>query len=195
MRGRYLLAVFLAAVLTTVLAAFNTQAAEFENIQVRLDNGVYRVHAEARIDAGIQAVRDVITDYNHMHWITGAVLKAEVLERPAPGIAIVFVRSRACFSIFCKTIEQVQRADSRDDDVIVFETLPSRGDLKHGRSEWRLQKIGDAQTRLRWNMSMEPDFWVPWLIGPGLITSGLADEGRDMINGIEKLANEREARR
>ncbi|HEX7047662.1 MAG TPA: SRPBCC family protein [Gammaproteobacteria bacterium] len=186
MKKRYLLLAF--------LSAFSTQAAEFENIDVSLENGVYRVHAQARIDAGIQAVRHVITDYNHMHWITGAVLKAEVLERPAPDVAIVFVRSRACFSIFCKTIEQVQRADSRDDDVIVFETLPERGDLKQGRSEWRLQKIGDGQTRLSWDMMMEPDFWVPWLIGPGLIQSGLADEGRDMINGIEKLANEREAR-
>lgn len=180
--------------LLVLLPAFSVQAAEFESIDVRFEDDVYRVHAVARIDAGMRAVRAVITDYDHMHWITGAVLEAKVLERPAQDIAVVFVRSRACFSIFCKTIEQVQRVDSRDANAIIFETIPGRGDLKRGSSEWNLETIDEGRTRLTWNMEMEPDFWVPWLIGPGLVTSGLADEGRDMINGIEKLANEREAR-
>lgn len=182
-------------VVPLVLLSFGSHAAEFESLEVRLVDDVYHVHAEARIDAGTEAVRAVITDYNHMHWITGAVLKAEVLERPAPGVVILFVRSRACFGIFCKTIEQVQQADARDAGIVSFETVPGRGDLKQGRSEWRLRALGGGRTQLTWDMSMEPDFWVPWLIGPGLIQSGLADEGRDMINGIEKLANEREARR
>ena len=177
-----------------LLPAFGT-AAEFDAIDVRRDDGVYIVHAEARINAGIDAVRAVVTDYNHMHWITGAVLKAKTLERPEPGIAVVFVRSRACFSIFCKTIEQVQRVDARERGRIVFETLAGRGDLKRGHSIWQLTAIDVHETRVTWDMLMEPDFWVPPLIGPGLITSGLADEGRDMINGMEKLAREREARR
>ncbi len=183
-----------AGLLLALLPASVVDAAEFESIDVRVEDDVYHVHAEAHIDAGMKAVRAVITDYDHMHWITGAVLESEVLERPAPGVAVVFVRTRACFSFFCKTIEQVQRVNARDANVIVFETQAG-GDLKQGRTEWRLREIGERRTRLTWDMTMEPDFWVPWLIGPGLITSGLADEGRDMINGIEKLANEREARR
>jgi hypothetical protein len=178
-----------------VLLVSASHAAEFDSIEVRRDDGIYTVHARARVDANINAVRAVVTDYNHMHWITGAVLKAETLDRPEPGVATVFVRSRACFSIFCKTIEQVQRADARDSDRVVFVTLPGRGDLKQGRSEWRLEEIDAGRTALTWDMLMEPDFWVPPLIGPGLIESGLADEGRDMINGIEKLAKERESRR
>ncbi len=178
-----------------MLLAAGSHAAEFGNIDVELDDGIYTVHAEARIDAGISAVRAVITDYNHMHWITGAVLKAETLERPERDVAIVFVESRACFSIFCKTIEQVQHADARDPSRIVVTTLPGRGDLKQGRTVWQLERIDAQSTKLSWDMLMEPDFWVPPLIGPGLIRSGLADEGRDMINGIEKLAKERESRR
>ncbi|HEX6930162.1 MAG TPA: hypothetical protein VF267_12975, partial [Gammaproteobacteria bacterium] len=104
--------------------AFDVQAAEFERIDVRLEDDVYHVHAEARIDAGMSAVRAVITDYNHMHWITGAVQEAEVLERPEQGIAIIYVQSRACFAIFCKTIEQVQRVNARDERLVVFDTLP-----------------------------------------------------------------------
>lgn len=172
-----------------------SHAAEFDSVEVRRNGGIYTVHARARIDANVSAVRAVVTDYNHMHWITGAVLKAETLDRPEPGVATVFVRSRACFSIFCKTIEQVQRADARDPERVVFVTLPGRGDLKQGRSEWLLKEIDAGHTALTWDMLMEPDFWIPPLIGPGLIESGLADEGRDMINGIEKLAKERESRR
>lgn len=178
-----------------MLLASGSHGAEFDSIEVQRNDGIYTVHARARIDAGAKAVRAVVTDYNHMHWITGAVLKAETLERPEPGVAIVFVRSRACFSIFCKTIEQVQQADARDPARIVFVTLPGRGDLKQGRSEWQLKEIDAHHTELTWDMLMEPDFWIPPLIGPGLIESGLADEGRDMINGIEKLAKERESRR
>lgn len=174
----------------------NAAAAEFESLQVRHEGGDYTVEASARIDAGIDAVRAVITDYRHMHWITGAVQEAAVLDRPEAGVAIVYVRSRACFGFLCRTIEQVQQADARDRDRVVFVTFAHEtfDDLEHARSEWRLEALDEGRTRIFWTLEMDPAFWVPPLIGPGLIRDSLEDEGRDMIRGIEKLAREREAR-
>ena len=46
-------------------------------------------------------------------------------------------------------------------------------------------------TLLRWQLSLEPGFWVPPLIGPPLLERSLKAEGRRSAAGVEKLARER----
>lgn len=177
-----------------LFAATGAGAAEFERIEVRHVGDIYFVNATAILAADSDSLRYVITDYRHMHWITGAVLKARVLETPEPGVSLIRVRSRACFSVFCKTIEQTQLADARSAQRIVFTSLPELSDVKQAETVWTLSPLTKETTRIEWSTYIEPDFWIPPLIGDSLIESGLADEGRDMINGLEKLARERGTR-
>ena len=179
--------------LAQLLFVAGATAADFEYIEVERDDERYSVQASAVLDVDARAVRAVITDYNHMHWISGAVLRSQVLDRIDPGITVIEVRSRACFGIFCKTMDQVQFVDARDNERVVFRAIPAYSDVDEASSEWLIEPLGDRRTRLVWAMSMVPDFWVPPFIGTSMIQDGLRDEGRDMINGIEKLARERKS--
>ncbi len=60
---------------------------------------------------------------------------------------------------------------------------------------WTLTELPGGKTQMQWSLLFEPDFFVPPLIGPAVIKSGLREEGQDTVRGIEKLARERMQRK
>lgn len=181
---RYL---FLALILLPGVAP----AAEFSKVEVTRAADVYTVEIVAELDAAFDAVHAVVTDYRHLHWVNSAIKESAVLENPAPDIHIVRTYSRMCFLFFCQSVEHVQRVDDSNPTRIVSETLPEKSDLKEGRGVLELLAIGENRTRLNWHLSMQPDFWVPPLIGPAGIKRSLKEQARYSVRSIEKLAKER----
>ena len=164
-------------------------AAEMRELTVDWQDDVYSILATADLDAPIDAVRRVLVDVEHYHWITGAIKESTLLDRQGPHEVTIYTRMEACFGPFCKEVEQVQRVNYSEPNVVRLTSLPKYSDVKSGVSEWRLAELDGNRTRITWSLTMEPDFWVPPLIGPALVRSGLRAEGRDTINGIETLAN------
>lgn len=68
--------------------------------------------------------------------------------------------------------------------------VPEQSNLKMGRTLWHMQAENDG-TRLHWEMTAVPGFWVPPFIGSVLVERGLRIEGRRGVAGVEKLARER----
>ncbi|MDX1443269.1 MAG: SRPBCC family protein [Gammaproteobacteria bacterium] len=164
-------------------------AAEMRELTVDWQDEIYSILAIADLDAPIDAVRRVLVDVEHYHWITGAIRESTLLDRQDATEVTIYTRMEACFGPFCKEVEQVQRVNFSERNVIRLTSLPQYSDVKFGESFWQLEALDDGRTRITWSLQMEPDFWVPPLIGPALVRSGLREEGRDTIRGIEILAN------
>ncbi|MCG8436424.1 MAG: SRPBCC family protein [Gammaproteobacteria bacterium] len=163
---------------------------EIQTINVEVDKGIYRVDVDVILNAPLKEVRHVITDYNHLTWISGAIQKSMILDSPGKGVYIVFLRTKACFGIICREFDQVQRVSEISETEIVAETLPLFSDMEFNLTRWELQAVG-ASTRLRWTTEMDPKFWIPPLFGPAAVKSGLRKQGVRTAKGIEKLARER----
>jgi len=69
------------------------------------------------------------------------------------------------------------------------ETLPGQSNFKSSVSEWTLVPEGDG-TKMTYFLTMEPDFWVPPLIGPWVLKRRLERGGTGAINRIERLAQQ-----
>ena len=67
--------------------------------------------------------------------------------------------------------------------------IPERSDTRYSRAQWRLQAEGGG-TLLRYELEMEPDFWVPPLIGPPIVKRALRQGGERAAARIERLARE-----
>ena len=76
---------------------------------------------------------------------------------------------------------------------IVPRVLPQMSDLRYGLARWRMSACADDRRRtcLEFKAELEPDFWVPPLIGPWLIQRKLHQEAIVTAEGIEKLAHAR----
>lgn len=186
---------FLAATLVmSFLMVFPAGAAEFQSFSVEHDDGRYIVSVDVILDVPVSPVRKVITDYDHLTWISGAIKKSQHLDSPREGISTVYTESRVCVLFFCKTVEQVQRVDETDPFNIVVTALPEYSDVKYSKAVWNLEPVEDDQTRLQWQLEMEPDFFIPPVIGPSMVKSALLDNGKRSAQNIEKLARERMSR-
>jgi hypothetical protein len=65
--------------------------------------------------------------------------------------------------------------------------MPEQSDFKRSSSEWVLEPEAGG-TRMTYSLTMEPDFWVPPVIGPWYLKRTLQRGGGNAINRIERLA-------
>jgi hypothetical protein len=114
-------------------------------------------------------------------------------RRLDPRTVEVYTRMRGCVAaLFCKTLQRVERIVESPPGELVADVIPAESDFRSGRVLWRLRADGE-RTILRYENHMEPDFWVPGLLGDDLLARSLLRTARDMIERVEALARERVA--
>ena len=163
-------------------------AAEVSNVSLGHDEGVYHLRLEARLDAPPVAVFAVITDYDRIHRLHRRVRESRVIRRIDARTTEVFTELKGCVAaIFCKTLRRIERVTEYPPYELSAVVLPDGSDLKSGRVRWRLRADGDG-TLLHYESEMEPDFWVPAMMGDALVARSLRNTTTDMIARVEVLA-------
>jgi hypothetical protein len=146
---------------------------------VSLDAGVYLLSIEARIDAPIDVVYRLLTDYGHLHDINPAVRESRVLRTFSPVKHRIRTVTRVCVLFYCRDVTQIQDMVQGEDHTIEAVILPRGSDFRQGRGSWRLTGDGEV-TLMHFGAELVPDFYLPALIGPWLIR-------REMVNQITEI--------
>lgn len=172
-------------VLVVLLIAGNARAVVIERMQVSRDQARYTVAAAMTIDVPQQAAFRAASDYERLPEFNPSIVTSKRL----PGRHL---RSniRLCVAFFCKQVEQVMRYAEQPPDSIAMQVVPGKGDLKSGHADWRFSARENHGTRLLFDAEIEPDFWVPPLIGPYLIARELRRQARVTAESIERLADD-----
>ena len=90
-------------------------------------------------------------------------------------------------SFFCKSMRRVERLEAEEPRFIRTVTLPERSDFEYATSEWLLEPEGHG-TKVTYKLEMQPDFWVPPVVGPWFLKRTLMEGGTRAVNRIERLA-------
>jgi hypothetical protein len=179
-------------VLAAASVAGVAAAATLDSIDVGREDGVYSLHSETRLEASPEAIRAVLTDYENFDRISSAYKEYGYLESEPDGTPIIFTWMEGCVLFFCKSMTRVERLEVNSPEHIRTVTLPERSDFKRSVSEWRIEQRGDV-THVTYTLEMEPDFWVPPVIGPWYLKKSLTRGGGAAIDRIERLAQEIDA--
>jgi hypothetical protein len=172
-----------------LLASAHAAGAQLHDIQVSNQGERYSLSADITIAAPPPQVYKVLTDYNHLTRISGAIVKSRLLKRIDDHTALVYVETRACVMVFCRTLKQTQQVVELDKNDIVAQSLPAESNVTMGAASWHLQADGDG-TRMLWRNTVEPTFWIPPLIGTAMMKNALRTQVVASAKGIEKLARE-----
>ena len=183
---------YLARLLVLVIVPGVALAEEIRKLDVESQDKMYKVSVEVFVEANPRDVMHVLTNFNHLDWISGAILESRLLDNPSDGRFIVYVRTRACFGIFCREFDQVQRVRRISTNELIAETLPRFSDMEHNITRWKVSPEANG-SRLEWTTEVKPGFWIPPLIGDRMIRRGLQRQGERTAGGIEKLAQQRAA--
>lgn len=166
------------------------QGAEVEIRDLHHDGDRYFLSIEARIDASPLAVFAVVTDYDGIHRLHRRVRESRVVGRLDARTTEVFTLLRGCVAaLFCKTIRRVERVTESPPGGLVATVIPEKSDLRYGEVRWRLEPDGEG-TVLHYDSEVEPDFWVPAILGDALFKRSLGRTTTRMIETVEALARE-----
>lgn len=181
-------------VVFALAAAITTQtveAVDVRDIKVSHNDGRYRIFMRVDLATDATAAMDAFTHYPNLTQINPAVKRVDVLNEDGDK-ARIRTNIKICILWLCKNVNQTQvmhRRGLRLDATVV----PNESDLKFGEAKWHVwdcSRDGRERACLTLHADLEPDFWVPPLVGPFVMKRMLAEEARITSRGIEKIANE-----
>ena len=150
----------------------------------------YFISLEIIINADSQRVYKILTDYENLTKLSDGIEDSQLIYSLSDNDHRVMVKTKACVTFFCKTINQVQDVEELPNMVIITTSLPEKSDVDYAHARWKIT-AEDGLTRINFNSDLKPSFWIPPLIGPPLIERTLRNEALAVINGLEKLALQR----
>lgn len=158
-------------------------AAEIERVAVDRDGDRYEVVMSVVLAAPAAAVYAAMTDFRNLHEINPNVVLAET-----DGEELLHTIVELCVGPFCRKIEQWQTVATDAPHGLRMSVLPERSDLRHGQAAWTFAELTAATSRVRFTAEIEPDFWVPPLIGPWIIQRKLHEQAVITAKGLERAA-------
>lgn len=182
----------LAICLSIALAASIASAAKIRELDISRDDGRYSLVADTYLEAPPQAIFNVLVDYERFDRISSVYKEFGYLEPQPDGTPTVYTLMEGCVVFFCKQMRRVETLDTREPHFIRTTALPERSDFEHSVSEWHLEPSGEG-TNVVYKLEMEPDFWVPPVIGPWYLKRTLMRGGTDAVQRIERIARRQEA--
>lgn len=151
----------------------------------------YQVVMHARMQTDADRAYAVFTDFSRLKDVNTAIIRSDPIAGAPEGAQRLHTQVRVCVLGICRVFDQVQDMHKEPPENLHARVIPELSNLRFGRANWRIWDDGDY-ARLIFEAEVEPDFWVPPLIGPWLIKRKLEQEAEDTANGIERLANARQ---
>ncbi|MBA2410373.1 MAG: hypothetical protein H0V62_11645 [Gammaproteobacteria bacterium] len=165
----------------------STRAGEVEQLDVEHQDGIYNITMTFSVAAPLGAVRAVLTDYAHLSALNSAIVESQVLLARNDNSTRVRTRTKDCILFLCADITRIEDVTSDGAGGFQATIVPGLSDMKSGLARWRIQSRKEI-TRIAFDARMEPDFWIPPLIGPMLIKHRLRTHLKETAENVERLA-------
>jgi hypothetical protein len=151
-------------------------AGQLESLAITESDGVFEVRIVAIFDAPAEHVYSVITDFKHIYRINPSIIETQMLPPPSDDVTRVRNRLERCIAVFCIEMELVEDVAEVGKRHLVVTAVPELSSLKSGRTMWHVRSFGDGRSRVQYRSSLEPDFFIPPLIGDVIVKPVLQDE-------------------
>ena len=188
-RERFLIVCASVTRLCTFLAllcfASISTAGEIKELSVTEAGGEYSLKVVAVLDAPVDYVYNVITDYKHAYRISPTIVEVEILPSGSDEVVRVRHRSEHWVGPFLFEIEWVGdfiEADGHRHIKVI--TIPEFSSFKSGFASWKLRPQGE-HTLVMHESSLTPKFFILPVIGDYIIKKHVVRESRTIFNRIE----------
>lgn len=181
----------LAAVFVALLISAPLTAADLREVVVEKEKARYKLRSETYFDADVESLYRVLTDYDLFGKISSTFVEARNIEPDEQGRPRFYTRMEGCVLLFCKSYIRSGHLVLTPMSDIVAIVDPELSNFKFARERWQFIEDGDG-TLLIYTFEMEPDFWIPPVVGPFVVKRALRRGGADAVDRIEALAQGRE---
>ena len=149
-------------------------------VNVERRHGVFQVSAEAPAAVDARIAWQVLTDYDRLAEFVPDLRVSRIISVPGQPL-LLEQKGEAGFLLFSISIEVVLQLDETRPERLGFRAVS--GNMKQMRGEWRISRA-DQGIRLSYAAQIEPDFWVPPLIGAALMRR---DIGKQIAGVVREM--------
>ena len=167
-----------------------TAVAEPQSIAVkvqRLEDKSYHVKMEFLVNAPVEQLHGLLTDYDNISQLNPAIVSSQLLHTSEQNKYRVETVTEDCFLLFCKTIKRVEDVHSPSERRINSVIIPDQSDFSSGIAAWTLTSEAD-QTHVLYEAVLAPKFKMPPVIGTMAVESRLEKWLQQSAMRIEELA-------
>lgn len=156
--------------------------------EVTEENGIFRIKASALIEAPPDYIRYVLADSTHIYRLSPSIIESEVLPSSTAGEKQVRTRLLTCTSVFCREIERVDSVRMLKSGNFEAEIIPALSEFKSGKATWEITPMDDG-SYIVYQAYLEPDFFIPPVVGTLVVIQNLRDEFTTTFIRIERIAS------
>jgi len=179
---------FYVSLLATAALSISARATAVEvlSVDVKLDDDVYKLYGQSVIKAPADFIFRILMDYDNFHRITSGISESRLLDTEDDGALLGYTRVDSCVWIFCRQFEKVERIHATPTREIITEAIPEKSDFILNRTRWVLENM-EGGTLVTYQAEIDPDFWIPPLIGPWALKKKLWISAEQIGERIEYL--------
>jgi hypothetical protein len=163
-----------AVLLLALIVVSRAMALDIDDIHITKQGRAYQVQMTFSVAASVNQVMALLTDYGFPNRLNPEVTKREVISRHR-GITRVRTEIRSCVFFFCKDVALTQDV-SVVADTIQADIVPDESDFRSGYFRWSVSSSDSGGSDIRFEAVVEPDFFIPPLIGGFFVRKSLRRE-------------------
>jgi len=179
--------------LALLATAVSGRAGELVDLQVFENGGAYHVRLDMVIHADPAHVRAALTDYSHVYRFNPAIVESEILPSVDETAVRVRTRFEECVAFYCVDLVSVVDIWARPSGDLRVEVVPRLSSFRSGTAEWRIRPE-HGFSRVVYEATMVPDFFVPPVVGRHIVIKKLAEETMTTLFRLECMAQVRARR-
>ena len=162
-------------------------AFDFSDAEVTEVDGIYYIKFAAVIEAHPDYIRYVLADSEHIYRLSPSIIESEVLSPEGAEDKRVRTMLLNCTPVFCLEIERVDSVRMLASGDFEAEIVPSLSEFRSGRATWKIVPM-DGYSYMVYEAHLEPDFFIPPVVGKQMVIQTLKDEFATTFVNIEKIA-------
>jgi len=170
-----------------LLVAGPASAAELRSIEVEHHDGEYSLVSVAWLDAGVDETFEAFRTWDRPEEFSSAIVEAHDLPPDATGRPGFYSRAEGCILFFCKSLVRQGWVEFVKNRELHAYADPAHSDFEYSNETWTFRE-DEGGTRVRYELHMDPKFWVPPAIGPYLIKRKLTRAAEPALDRIESVA-------
>jgi len=172
------------ALIAVWLLSAISPAGELKELSVTEADGEFTLRIVSVLDAPVEEVYKLITDYRHAYRINPAITSVDILPSGRDGAVRVQNRSEHRIGLFSFEVEWVGDIVETERGRISITTIPKMGSFESGSAVWEIRPLGN-RTWVLHESTLNPKFPIIPIIGTYIMKRHMKKAALATFNRIE----------